>query len=149
MLGKVLKTPVDELVELVKKNKNCTIKFLQSQLKISLETIEKWLVILEEYNVITINFKGFEGFVNISSEYEKETEKKEEIDIENLKETFLEKTRNKNISYVETKKAWKLFLKRYEEEIKRLFIEKAKKEKYEIKKIGHAWDKYKADLENL
>ena len=42
MLNKVLETPVDTLVELVKKNDNCTITFLKEKLNLPLDIIEKW-----------------------------------------------------------------------------------------------------------
>ena len=146
MLSEVLKTPVDSLVEIVKENKQTTIETLKSKLNLPIEIIEKWLVVLEEYKVIKVHYKGFEGFVEF---VEKEEDKKKEIDVDNLKETFMNLAKQKNFTYDKMREAWPVFLGKYEEEIKKLFETKAKKLGFDQSKTQIAWQKYRRELEVL
>ncbi len=146
MLNKVLDTPVDTLVELVRKNENCSISFLKNNLKVSVEIIEKWLVILEEYEILKVQYNGLEGYVKLGKK-EKENIKKKEFDLERLKDIFIESSKKKKISYEKMKKIWPLFLIEKEEEIKKLFYEKAKNLKINENKTKKAWEKYKTDIE--
>lgn len=147
MLSKVLLTPVDSLVELIKKNNNCSTKFLETELKLPSEYIEKWLVILEENKVVKVHYKGFEGFVNYIEE--DEGEDKKILDVEKIKKVFIEKAKGKHLSYEKMKKVWPYFLKEHEEEIKKLFENKARSMGYEENKVNTGWIKYRGDLEKL
>lgn len=148
MLNKVLTTPVDNLVELVKNNENCSISFLVSNLKVPTEIIEKWLVILEEYKVLTVNYRGFEGYVNVFKNKEEKLIS-DKIDIDNLKSTFLKKCYNSGFSSDKIENLWKLFIKENEIEIKKLFDKNAKLHNYKKYQIEKAWVNYKKDLEKL
>ncbi len=148
MLGKVLTTPVDDLVELVKNNNNCSITFLKNTLNVPQEIVERWIVVLDEYDVIKVHYKGFEGYLSITESSKKAAEK-EKINVENLKEIFIEKAKKKNLDYERMAKLWPLFLKEYETEIKDLFEDKAKDMGYESTKVSKAWDKYKLELREL
>lgn len=148
MLSKVLSTPVDDLVNLVKTNNNCSISFLKTKLNVPIEILERWLVVLEEYNVLRVKYKGFEGFVTISQET-KLIKDKDKINVEKLKEVFIEKAKNKNLSYEKMKKIWPLFVMKYETDIKDLFEDRAKDIGYETPKIEKAWSKYRMELNEL
>lgn len=147
MQNRILLTPVDTLVEIIKENKKCSITFLKTKLNLPLEIIEKWLVILEEYKVITIHYSGFEGYVSIIEESKKI--QTNNIDISNLKENFIQRSKLKEVSFEKMKNLWPIFILEYESEIKREFYEKAKARGYENVKIDLAWVKYKKDLEEL
>lgn len=149
MLNKVLTTPVDELVNIVKSNKNINIRLLSTKLKIPSEIIERWLVILEEFNILKITYKGFEGYVNYIEKIDSIIEQKEKIDVENLKSSFLKKSKLKNLSGKKTQELWTEFIKTYEQDIKDLFTDKAKSKGYKLNKIENAWLLYKKDLETL
>lgn len=148
MQNKILTTPVDTLVEIIGQNKKCSITFIQSKLKLPVEIIEKWLVILEEYKVVNIHYSGLEGYVTLIEDI-KEKNNPKEVDISNLKERFIERSKIKEMDYNKMKKLWPIFLLEYEGEIKNEFMLKAKKMGYEPEKIDKAWIKYKLSLEEL
>ncbi len=151
MLNKILTTPVDQLVELIKENENCTINFLKNSLKVPYEIIEKWIVILEEYKVIEVHYQGFEGFVRYiqKKDIDIDSKKDNKIDIYNIKETFLKKSHLKNIGTDEMKKLWPKFVLSYEIEIKKIFFDEAKNRKFNEKQTDMAWKKYREELIKL
>lgn len=150
MLNKVLKTPVDDLVEFVKTNPSCKVSLISTSLKIPTELIEKWLVILEEYKVLKIKYRGFEGFVHLNSnQIEKTNNVNETVDIDKIKNDFLKKVRSKNLSNDKITEIWRIFLKKYESEIKTMFFEKAKLKGYNNTKTNLAWGKFSIELEKL
>ncbi|MFW5704882.1 MAG: hypothetical protein ACOCXG_03475 [Nanoarchaeota archaeon] len=146
MLSEVLKTPVDNLVEIVKSSRETTIDTLKSKLNLPIEIIEKWLVVLEEYKILKVHYKGFEGFVEF---VEKNENKKQEIDVDNLKETFMNLAKEKNFTYDKMREAWPIFLSKYEVEIKELFEVKAKRLGFDQNKTQLAWQRYRRELEVL
>lgn len=146
MQNNILLTPVDELVELVEANPNCTVKFLSDKLELPEEILQRWLVILDEFEVLDISYKGFDGFVKMS---DSSKNKKEEIDVENIKNVFVSKCREKGMGFKEMEDTWPQFLEQFEEEIKKLFEVKAKKRGFDQTKIKKGWEKFRRELNNL
>lgn len=149
MLNKTLKTPVDSLVELIKANDNCSIAFLQEKLQLPIDIIEKWVVILEEYNVIKVDYRGFDGFVRFvygDSNSKSDKAKEEAIDINKLKEKFVAKAQKRNLTENQMANAWPKFVLAFEKEIRLLFFEKSKDRGYSTYKIADAWNKYRENL---
>lgn len=145
MLSKVLTTPVDDLVGLLKKKDSVTITDIQKELELPLPTIERWLIILEEFNVLGITYKGFEGIVSL-----KENEKKkDDIDLDRLKETFIEKAKAKMYSYNKMRELWPVFLTEYKAEIRRIFFIKATQRGFNNKKTEMAWERFLTSLEDF
>ena len=147
MQKRILLTPVDTLVEIIIENKKCSITFLKNKLNLPLEIIEKWLVILEEYKVIDIHYSGLEGYVTIIED--KKKNQVSEVNISNLKNNFIQRSKIKDVSYEKMKSLWPVFINEYESDIKRDFYEKAKLKGYDTAKIDIAWVKYKEDLKQL
>lgn len=145
MLNKVLITPIDNLVDLVRKNKNCTKIFLINQLKISEEIIDKWLIILEEFKIIKIKYSGFDAFIDY---VEKDIQNVEidKLNILTLREDFVNLAKQKKFNYEKINLLWPKFVDRYEEQIKDLFFLNAKQKKFDQTKTIRAWNKYKEDL---
>ncbi|MCA9459323.1 MAG: hypothetical protein KC550_02125 [Nanoarchaeota archaeon] len=146
MLSKILSTPVDDMVDLVEKNPNCSVSFLQQSLKVTTEIIEKWIIVLEEFKILTVQYKGFEGFVDIHPQKKEKTSKRGKIDLDRLKDEFIERSKLKNYSFDKMKKLWPVFILEYKDEIKELFYEKAKIAGYDARKIEAAWKKYEVTL---
>lgn len=146
MSDNILITPIDDLVSIVKSNRNSTITTLKFKLKVPMEILERWLVVLEEYGVIKVEYKGFEGFVNY---VEKTKQSKGKFDIYNLRNEFIESSKQKKISFGQMQKLWPKFISEYEAEIKKEFVEKAKSLGYDDFKIKKAWVKFRGDLDNL
>ncbi|NQZ85811.1 MAG: hypothetical protein HRU03_08885 [Nanoarchaeales archaeon] len=148
MESKVLLTPVDDMVEIVKQNPNCEIEFIAKKLNLPQELIEKWLVVLEQFKILVITYKGFKGFVNTSDSLKKHDSSKD-IDIDKIKQVFISKSKEKGLSIDKMQQAWPTFLQRYETDIKDLFTQKAKTAGYEDGKIVLAWNKFRIELNTL
>lgn len=146
MSSNVLKTPVDNLISIVKSNKNCTVTLLKERLRVPLEILERWLIILEEYGIIKVHYKGFEGFVSLT---ENSAKKKTDTDIYHLRDIFIEKSQKKMITYEKMKKLWPIFVSEYEMIIKEEFFKKAKELGYDDFKIDKAWVRFREDLNTL
>ena len=117
MLNKVLRTPVDDLVDILKSIKKCKISYLSSKLNLPLENIEKWLVILEEYGILNLKYEGFEGYVEYK-EKNLTNIKKDSLDIDKLKSDFIRRSHLKQLDSKKIKDLWKLFVKKYQKESK-------------------------------
>jgi len=151
MLNKILLTPVDKMVEIIEKNSNISIKQITDMLAQPRELVEKWLIILEEYNIVDIHYKGLEGFVTKKKEIEDNISKKnkseeDSIDIESLKMEFIKKARLRDLKEEDLVKLWPKFVVSYEDEIKRVFYDGAKKKGYKDNLTNVAWTKYRKEL---
>lgn len=145
MSNSVLTTPVDSLVKIVRENQPCSISLIVSKLRLPLDLIEKWLIILEEYQVLTISYKGLDGFVKITEQEFSQ----DELSADNIKESFIQKCVKKKISYSKMSKIWPVFILRFERELKELFLQEAKKSGHSINKSQAAWIKFKTELERF
>ena len=94
-------------------------------MKMPLSIIEKWLVVLEEYKVIKTTYKGFEGFVEFNTK--KEEKQKKGIDIEEIKNIFIQKCKQKKLSFKQIEAIWPKFTLEYTPQIKEEFVSSAKK----------------------
>jgi len=148
MGNKILLTPVDDLVEIIKGNPNCQIAFLAKKLDLPSSLVEKWLVVLEEFKIITIKYKGFNGFVNITSGVAKH-EGDKEIDIDKIKSIFVDKSKAKGLTIKKMQEIWPSFVLKYEGDIKDIFERKANVAGYPIDKIQLAWQKFREELNTL
>ncbi len=146
MQNNILTTPVDNLVEYVKVHKNCSFTEVINHLKFPLEIIEKWFVILEEYSIVKVYYKGFEGYISYVEKEDLKKSKEGEIDIDNLKKIFILKSQDKNFSYEKMRQLWPIFISEYERDIMQLFQDKAKERGYSIEKIDKAWIQFKKEL---
>lgn len=144
MQTRVLTTPVDSLVDIVKQHKHIRIEELTKHLKLPSSIIEKWLVVLEEYQVLKVNYSGFEGYVEYS-----EKQKSNEIDVEDIKTEFIEKCKNKGLTFDQIKPIWHQFLDKAKPQIKEEFFKKSKSQGYKYSKIQIAWKKFEKELEDV
>lgn len=85
---KLVKTNVDKLVELVNKEGKITVKYAAKKLKVSPETTEAWAKVLDDMEVIKIDY-GFRH-INLISR------RKEEPGKEKSKKTFKNKLSKKS-----------------------------------------------------
>jgi len=150
MQSKTLSTPIDELVEIIKNEPNCKLSELKKILNLPLEIIEIWLVVLEEFGVLNVHYKGFEGFIKINENSQDKNLKQseeEQLNIDNLKNSFVLSSKEKNLSYEKMSILWPKFILEFEDEIKLLFDKKSKEKGYLKSQIDSAWIRYKKELE--
>jgi len=148
MLSKVLTTPIDDLVEIVRKKTQCSITQLSKELNAPKESVEKWLVVLEEFKILSVNYRGFEGYVTLSVQEKKGDSKKYDI-VDNIKELYIDKAKEKKLSYLQMRSLWPYFINEHKDELKDLFIDKAKSLGFDQSRIDKAWGKYEEGLKTL
>jgi len=145
MLNKILETPVDLLVKLVKEHKNCSTKFLLENLRVDEKILEKWILVLEEYGVLKVFYNGFEEYVKLSEKELNSSNSKINLDL--LRDLFIESSNKKKIPYDKMVSLWPQFIIEYEEQIEELFYQKAKNLNFNEKKIKLAWNTFRESLE--
>lgn len=145
MLNKVLTTPVDTLIQELKEKKIMSFKEIEKSLKLPLSIIQRWVVILEEYKVVKTTYKGLDGFVSII-EHEN---KKNEPEIEEIKLLFIEKCKEKGLTFDQMREIWPKFLEEQYSSIKKEFEIKASKKGYDKNKIALAWNKFDKELKRF
>ena len=150
MLNKILSTPIDDLVRIVKKTGRCKLSYLNKELNISSSVLDKWLVILEEYNILEVNYSGLDGEVHYIEKLEEQKEEENNfINVNALKIDFTKKSKLKSISEEKTKSLWKMFINQYETEIRNNFLKISEKKGHEKSKTEKAWKKYREELYNF
>ena len=145
MKSQVLNTPVDEVVEYIKKHPNSTILSISKAFKINEELVDRWISVLEEAGILKVQFKGIEPQIT----YIDQTKKKKIIRVDGMKEAFTQACYRKKISTEKMKELWKLFFQVYEEEIKEQFSKECIENKIERKKIPIAWERFKQNMREL
>ncbi|MEC8339254.1 MAG: hypothetical protein VXZ40_01405 [Nanoarchaeota archaeon] len=145
MLNKVLTTPVDTLIGELREKKIMSFKEIETKLKLPLSIIQRWVVILEEYKIVKTSYKGLEGFVEI---IEKENKNKGP-EIEEIKLLFIEKCKEKGMTFDQMRSIWPSFLEEHYQAIKKEFETKASKKGFDKNKIAIAWNKFDKDLKRF
>ncbi len=145
MFSETVLTPIDKLMDLLKKNKELEIKELSRLLNEKKETIENWVLILEEKKVLNIETKWFNNFVSLNDD-----EINTEFDFFNLKNTFLQKAKAKEIPYSKITELWLNFINHNEQDLYEKFkitmLKNGKGKNIESKTI---WKKFRKELEVL
>ena len=144
MSSQVLITPVDEIVTYIKAHPRTSIQNLSAVFKIKEDLVEKWVTILEEQGVLRVEFSGLDSIVTFVTQ---QTTKK--IDVENIKELFVQSCYKKKVPTNKMKELWEVFFHQYEAEIKAAFEKLCEKKKFEKNKIPNAWLRFRATLEKL
>lgn len=139
-----LRTLVDDLVEYVKKNPKCSISQVAKSLNIlDREIVEKWIVVLEEFGVLSVSYSGFEGFLT----FKEKAKSRSELTIDNLRKAFMDNAKKKNVSDDKLKLLWPKFISYYENDIRDLFYKKANVIGIKKDFVEDAWLKFKRELE--
>ena len=151
MVSKILETPIDDFVKLIKVLDGFEVEEIKMRAKrefgVYEDTIEKWLIILEEAKIISVKYRGLKSYIEYR---ENKKEKKEKIlDMEKMKSQFKIKAREKNIQEGRVEGLWAKFLEQSIENIKQEFIKKSLKQERTQEEIIKAWEKYKGELVKL
>jgi len=153
MLNKVLSTPIDNLVEIVKNHNNCKVSYLKNELNVQTIILDRWLVILEEFGIINVSYNGMDGIVNfIQKSSPQDLKKSTEYDVLNvnkIKEDFIKKAKMKKLTDAKIKEIWPRFISTKEDIIKNGFLDLTKKRNYTNEKTNKAWKKYREELYNF
>jgi len=135
----ILKTDVDDFIELIKQEGKMTISDAAKRLGVSEITVEAWTDFLVEERILGIEYKFTTPyiFMNIHDE----SESKGMLGLE-TKEIFFEKARMKSIPQYQAVTLWVKYLSVNKDKIKSTFMQKAKSRGLSTEKRAILWRKY-------
>ena len=136
----VLRTDVDDFLELVKEKKSISLIDAAKELNTPLETVQAWADFLVEEKIIGIEYKFTTPYVFI------EDHKESQFSMSKLgfdtKEHFYEKARKRNIQENHIRILWVKYLNANKESMKQVFVEKGQAKGIPKEKLPILWQKY-------
>jgi DNA-binding Lrp family transcriptional regulator len=143
MAEEVVRTGVDELLDLLGKNAKIPLVEAASKLKIDVGVVQAWVDFLVEEGIIGIEYKFTTPYIYINKGIEKEkTELHEEhLNVQYFKRQFWERARHDNIPEVEIGKLWEHHITQALELQKKYFYFEAQRRK--LPRVEELWDEYK------
>ncbi|MGV8086133.1 MAG: hypothetical protein ACP5N1_00745 [Candidatus Woesearchaeota archaeon] len=144
MKEEVIRTGVDELLELLSNNSKIPLTEVASQLKLDAGVIQAWVDFLVEENIIGIEYKFTTPYIylnKIIGKKSKEEIPEERYNIQFFKKKFWEKARLDNIPEKEIDMLWKNHVVQALELQKKYFFFEAQRRK--ILDPNKLWEQYK------
>jgi len=147
-----LRTPLDEIGFFLKDNKNKKFEMedLVKKFHVPPEVLERWLIILEQNKIIKIEYSGLKVLIQyVFSDKEgpvKEEEESIDKKIQEIKEIFIFKSKQKGFPEQEIEEMWKNYLKNYLPQLKKIFYRKAKLKGLSDEDIISTWKVYYYEL---
>jgi hypothetical protein len=136
----VLRTQVDDFLELIRKYKKVSLMDAGKEMKVPIQTIQAWTDFLVEEGIVGIEYKFTTPYV-----YMEEVKKKKGA-IGYLgfdtKEVFYEKARKRGINDAQIKLLWLKYLNANEDSMKKVFEDKCRERGMTKNKVDLLWKKY-------
>ena len=135
---------IDTFMLEIEKNPGIEILEISKKLEIDVDYIERWVLILEEKEILEVRNIGFKSHLYLKQD------SSNEFDFSFFKEEFIQKAKNKNVPYEKLEDVWRKFLGANENLLLDKFREKAKKEtKHTDKEVIYAWNNFKKEYKVL
>ena len=137
----MLRTDVDNFLELVKSKGRVSLAIVAKELKISLATVQAWTDFLVEEKVLGIEYKFTTPYVFMN------VDNKDEINFKNYvhfdtREEFYKKATQRGLDHIQIKLLWLKYLNHNKRAMQNLFYEKANERGIPKEKIEDLWKKY-------
>lgn len=139
----ILRTDVDDFINLVKDKEKIDLGTAAKLLHVDERTIEAWADFLVEERILGIEYKFTTPYVFINSEKHKTAS--DNFDFE-TKEEFFIKAKQKNIPDYQAKILWLKYLTVNERKIKAAFFGRCKSRGISNEKTEDLWKKYYLQL---
>ena len=142
--GTILRTVVDELLDLVKAKKKISVEDAAKELKMSLSSTQAIVDFLVEEKVFGIEYKFTTPFIYLYSEAPLMARAKEKGFTDEMvtRDIFYKKANEKNIPKDLIEGLWRKFLKSNLTQIREEFMKKSKEKKISEEKIEELWTRY-------
>ncbi|MEM4637485.1 MAG: hypothetical protein QXK76_00485 [Candidatus Woesearchaeota archaeon] len=143
MSDEVVKTGVDELLDILKNTDKIQIVEVSKKLNIPIDIVQAWVDFLVEERIIGIEYKFTTPYIYLNKplETQKVSEEKQEIiDISYFKKSFWEKAKKNNIPESRIPDLWKNHLLQELDLKKKYFFYEAQVRK--IMNIEKVWEEY-------
>jgi hypothetical protein len=135
----VLKTDVDDFINLLKKTGKITISDAAKQMGVPENIIEAWTDFLVEEKVVGIEYKFTTAYIYMDSP---SVNPSDQLMALQTKEEFFEKAGRRKIPEYETVKLWLKYLSINEDKIKASFLKRARSRGINPEKTEELWKKY-------
>ncbi len=141
----ILKTDVDDFLELVKRKGRISLPDAAKDLNVPLATVTAWTDFLVEEKIIGIEYKFTTPFVFLQQEGDK-TMGMAGLGFD-TKEQFYEKARKRGIAESQIRLLWLKYLNVNKEAMKKVFFDKAREKGMPQGKAALLWQKYYSYLQ--
>lgn len=136
----ILRTDVDDFLELVKQKKKISLPDAAKELNTPLITVQAWADFLVEEKIIGIEYKFTTPYVFVEEHQESQFE------MANLgfdsKEQFYEKAQKRGIKENHIRILWLKYVNANKESMKRVFLDKGAAKGISKEKLPLLWQKY-------
>jgi hypothetical protein len=145
MASEVVKTGVDELLELLTHSSKIPITEVATKLKMDAGIVQAWADFLVEEGIIGIEYKFTTPYIYLNKTVDKKTEekieKKEEYSVQHFKKEFWERARAGNMPETQIEQLWKNHVVQALDLLKKYFFFEAQQRK--LIDIDKMWEEYK------
>jgi hypothetical protein len=143
MTENVIKTGVDELLELLAHSAKIPLTEVATKLKVDAGVIEAWVDFLVEEGIIGIEYRFTTPYIYLNKIVEKkeETPKEENYNIQYFKKQFWDKAKMNNIPEGQIEMLWKNHIIQALDLQKKYFFFEAQRKK--LNNIEQLWQEYK------
>jgi len=137
----MLRTDVDEFLDLVKKEGRIALSKAAKKLNIPQTTVEAWADFLVEEKILGIEYKFTTPYVYMNIEQSEKLEMKNYIEFDTKKD-FYDNAKNRGLNAGQIKLLWLKYVNLNKEAMKRVFYEKATSRKIDKAKADELWSRY-------
>ncbi len=137
----VVKTKVDDLLELLKKEGKVSISDASKKLKIPVETLQAWVDFMIEEGIIGMEYKFTTPYIYLNKVPKENIVKEEEVSLADFKKEYLKKAEKAGITGDEALTRWKKHLLEIVESRKNYFMEECRK--FGLEDAEKAFNDYK------
>lgn len=142
----VLRTEVDDFLELIKKNKKMSLIDAAKEMKVPLQTVQAWTDFLVEEGIVGIEYKFTTPYVFMVEE--KTSAGAFGYMGFDTKEVFYEKARKRGIKDAQIRLLWLKYLTANEDSMKKIFEDKCRERGLPKHKVDLLWKKYATYLKS-
>jgi hypothetical protein len=142
----MLRTDVDEFLDLVKRKQRITLADAAKELHITIQTVQAWADFLVEEKILGIEYKFTTPYVYMNVETSEKQELKNYIEFD-TKQEFYEKAKNRGMNAGQVKLLWLKYVNLNKSAMRRVFFDKAKTRGITAMQVEALWNKYLEYLE--
>ncbi len=145
MTGEIVKTGVDELLELLAHSAKIPLTEAAAKLKIDAGVVQAWADFLVEEGIVGIEYKFTTPYIYLNKVVEKKSQdnvqKEEEFNVQHFKREFWERARAGNMPEQQIEQLWKNHILQALELLKKYFFFEAQQRK--LLEVDKLWEEYK------
>jgi hypothetical protein len=150
MAGELVKTGVDELLDLLAHSAKMPLTEVATKLKVDAGVIQAWVDFLVEEGIVGIEYKFTTPYIYLNKVVEKKSDvalpKDEKLNIQYFKKEFWDKAKNNNIPENQIEMLWKNHVTQALDIERKYFFFEAQRRK--LNNIEQLWQEYKELVQN-